>query len=408
MAEGKHSFTLNVNINQEETKIAGEKVKQKTNAVDCKVGQLGQIVVPTPGNSQPAATQPNTLQHDLIPENVFNESEEEKVKKPSPGFKHDTEPASPSSSSDVAQSFAGMDLSGGMMDFIAFESSRDFMQKSKFEEAVHLMEDLSPSPYQQLMMSECYFQLGRERNALRCVGKLQTMMTSSPRPKIDDVIRLVGIYISGSSHIRALILLSCCAKLYKFDSNPNESVNGIMHCALECSDVIKAMAQKGDKMKAIATDVGLEKITDMLEELRSVSGAGKDNKANMEARCLKYVAWGYHAVGKHKDAIEYCEKGISLMIQTFRSNAEKYRVYGDLLNDIGSAYDDLGDYTKAESHYLKSLKAYEKVENWPNDSEKQDRTERTNKNLKNAQDNTKNNRPHKYKTIKRRSSVINQ
>nr|XP_039255314.1 uncharacterized protein LOC120332179 [Styela clava] len=393
----------------EETRFAGDNVGQKT---DGNAAKIRQVVVPTPGNSK--ATQSNTLQHTSDPTNVVKESEEGKVKKSSMlfvkdtkptlassdvkeseekkvenspmGFEEDSSPTSGSSPSDVTQSFDSMDLSGGMMDFFAFENSRHLMQNSQFTKAVDLMEDLSPSPCQQLMMSECYFQLGRERNALRCVGALQTMMTSSPRPKVGDVIRLVDNYISDSSHIRALIFLSCCAKLCKFNPNPNDSVAGIRDCAFECSDVIKAMAQEGDKMKAIATDVGLEMITDMLRELRSVSGADKDRKAKMEARCLNDVGRSYNNVGKFKDAIEVYNTAIDLMEKTFSSNPAKYTVFGDLLNNIGLVHHYLGDYPKAESFYSQSLDAYEKAENRPSDEVKQ---ERAKNNLKITRDKMK-------------------
>nr|XP_039255385.1 uncharacterized protein LOC120332248 [Styela clava] len=339
---------------QEGTRFAGDNVGHKT---DVQAAKIRQVVVPTPGNS--AATRPETLQHDSIPTNVFTESDEEKVENSPMLFTQNTERTS--SSSDVTQSLGSMNLSGGMMDFIAFENSRHLMQNNKFIEAADQMEDLSPSPYQQLIMSECYFQLGRERNALRCVEALQTMMTSSPKPKVDDVIKLVDFYISDSSHIRALILLSCCAKLYKFDSNSNDSVDGIRHCAFKCYVVIEAMAKEGDRLKAIATDVGLDVITDMLEELRSVSGA---DKANMEADCLNYVGLSYHAVGKYKKAIEFYNEGVGLMKKTFGLNAGKYNVFGSLLNNIGTAHDYLGDYPMAESFYLQSLDVYEKAEDW--------------------------------------------
>nr|XP_039255384.1 uncharacterized protein LOC120332247 [Styela clava] len=329
---------------QEGTRFTGDSVRQKT---DVKAEKIRQVVVSTP----------------------------------------DTERTS--SSSDVTQSLGSMNLSGGMMDFIACENSRHLMQNNEFIEAADQMEDLSPSPYQQLIMSECYFQLGRERNALRCVEALQTMMTSSPKPKVNDVIKLVNVYISDSSHIRALILLSCCAKLYKFDSNSNDSVDGIRECAFKCYSVIKAMAKEGDRMKAIATDVGLGMITDMLTELRSVSGSDKNNRADMEARCLNYVGLSYKGVGKYKKAIEFYNEGVGLLKKTFGSNAGKYNVFGSILSNIGHAHHNLSEYSKAESFYLQSLDGYEKAENWPSDKKKQESIETTTKHLKNTREKIK-------------------
>nr|XP_039255386.1 uncharacterized protein LOC120332250 [Styela clava] len=234
MAEGKPSVIVNVNIkHQEETNIAGDNVGQKT---DVKAAEIAQVVVPVPGNSE--ATTSNTLQHDSVPTTVIKESEGKKGNKSPMMFAQNNKPKSPSTPSDVKKSIAKMNVSGGMKDFIACETSRHLMQNKKLIEVVDQIKDLSSSPFQQLMMSECYFQLGKEINASECVQALQTMMTSSPRPKVGDVIKLVNIYISDSSHIRALILLSCCAKLYKFDSNSNNSVPGIREIGGQCRELI--------------------------------------------------------------------------------------------------------------------------------------------------------------------------
>nr|XP_039267051.1 uncharacterized protein LOC120342334 isoform X3 [Styela clava] len=227
---------------QEGMRFAGDNVGQKT---DVRAAEIGQIVVPTVGNSQAEATE---LQHDSIP-TVFKDSEEEKVKR---------------SSSDK-------------------ENIGRLINDSKFVDALITLQDIPTSQEQQFMLSECYCQLGRPDKALRCIEALQTIMTSSSRPGIDDVIKLVDNYISDSSHIRALILLSCCAKLYKFDSNPNSSVVGIRDCSYRCRKLIEKMVGKGGEMKVIARDVALKIITDMLRELRSVSGADMNTKADMEA-----------------------------------------------------------------------------------------------------------------------------
>nr|XP_039265807.1 uncharacterized protein LOC120341380 [Styela clava] len=220
-----------------------------------------------------------------------------------------------------------MNLTEGMH-FVTSENLRRLINKSEFSKALNILQDISISQEQQFMMSECYCQLGIPDKALRCIEALQSIMTSSPKPSVDDVIKLVENYIADSSHIRASILLSCCAMLYKFDSNPNNSVVGIRDCSLKCRELIEKLVGKGDKMKVIARDVGLKIITDMLMELKSVSGADKNTKANMEARCLINVGVSYVKVGKYKEAIGFYSEGLDLMNQTFGSNAEKYRVFG--------------------------------------------------------------------------------
>ncbi|XP_077966914.1 uncharacterized protein LOC144420934 [Styela clava] len=60
---------------QEGMRFAGDNVGQKTKI---QAAEISQIVVPTEGNSQPASTQPNTLQDDSIPARVFKDSEEVK------------------------------------------------------------------------------------------------------------------------------------------------------------------------------------------------------------------------------------------------------------------------------------------------------------------------------------------
>nr|XP_039267992.1 uncharacterized protein LOC120342997 [Styela clava]XP_039267993.1 uncharacterized protein LOC120342997 [Styela clava] len=325
---------------QEGTRFAGDNVGQKTKI---QAAEIGQIVVPTEGSNVQTPTHPS---HHGVTDNLGK-----------------------------------MNLTEGTH-FVIFENIRRLINKSKFVDALITLQDIPPSQEQQFMMSECYCQLGRPNEALRCIEKLQSEMTSLARPSVDDVIKTVDNYISDSSHIRALILLTCCAKLYKFDSNPNNLVFEIRHCSLKCWKVIKALVNEGDRMKAIATDVGLKIITDMLKELRSVSGADKNTGVDMEARCLTNVGASYDEVGKYEEAIGFHNEGLDLMNQTFGLNAAKYVVFGTLLYNMGSAQSGLGDYSKAESFYLQSLDAYKKVEDWPSDKMKREIIESTKNNLK--------------------------
>nr|XP_039267896.1 uncharacterized protein LOC120342915 [Styela clava] len=341
---------------QEGTRFAGDNVGQKTKI---QAAEIGQIVVPTEGSNVQAPTHHS-------PHGVTD----------NPG------------TSDVTDYLGRMNLTEGMH-FVTYENIRRLIHQSKFVDALITLQDIPISQEQQFMLSECYCQLEKPDKALRCIEKLQTIMTSSTRPSVDDVIKLVDNYISDSSHIRALILLSCCAKLYKFDSNPDNSVVGIKDCVFKCYSVIQSLANEGDRMKAVARDVGLKIITDMLRELRSVSGVDKNTKAVMEARCLNNVGIIYVAVGKYKEATGFYNEGLDSMKQTFGSNPAKYRVFGDLLNNIGNAHDKLGDYSKAEPFYLQSLDAYKKADDWPSDKEKHEIIETTKNNLKNTRNRMK-------------------
>ncbi|XP_077967291.1 uncharacterized protein LOC120343034 [Styela clava] len=386
MAEGQESNkppVINVTVNYKEggTTFAGDNVRQKTNV---QATGIDQVILPTT-SSTTENSRPSTLECDSTPARVLAESEEAKVER----FNQDSKPTLPSLFAGTAKSIPGLSFSEGMKEFIAIENSRHFIQNSKFVEALDLIEDLPSSPWQQLMMSECYFQLGRERNALRCVEALQTMVTSPPRPDVDDVIKLVDNCIDNASYIRALVLLSCCAKLYKFESNPNISITGLKDCSFKCGIVIESLAEERRRMKILAKDVGLEMITDMLKDLRSVSGADKNKKTDMEARCLNNVGLSCYEVGEYKKAIGYYEEGVDLMEQTFSSNALKYKVFGDLLNNIGNAHHNLGNFYKAESFYLKSLEAKENAKDCSCNKVKQESIELTKNNLKITQNQMK-------------------
>ncbi|XP_039267896.2 uncharacterized protein LOC120342915 [Styela clava] len=356
MAEGgRQPPAINVHY-QEGTRVAGDNVGQKTKI---QAAEIGQIVVPTEGSNVQAPTHHS-------PHGVTD----------NPGR------------IDVTYYLRRMNLTEGMH-FVTYENIRRLIHQSKFVDALITLQDIPTSQEQQFMLSECYCQLEKPDKALRCIEKLQTILMSSTRPSVYDVIKLVDDYIADSSHIRALILLSCCAKLYKFDSNPNSSVVGIADCSLKCYSVIQSLAEEGDKMKVIATDIGLEIITDILRELRSVSGADKNTKVNLEAICLINVGASYVAVDKYQEAIGFHNEGLDLMNQTFGSNAAKYRVFGDLLNNIGIAHYNLGDYSKAESFFVQSMDAYKKVENWPSDKVRREIIESTKNNLKNTRNRMK-------------------
>ncbi|XP_039268175.2 uncharacterized protein LOC120343125 [Styela clava] len=274
----------------------------------------------------------------------------------------------------------------GRNQFVTSENLRQVIQQSDFMEALTTLQDISFSQIQQFMISEHYCQIGESDKALRCIEALQTTMTSYPRPNVDDVIKLVETFITDSFHIRALILLSCCPKLYKLESNPDKSVVGIRYSSLQCGIIITSLVKKGGGMKKIATIVGLKIITDMLREFQSVSTADKNEKAVNEAGCLNNVGLSHRVIGEYEQAIGFYSEGIYLLKQRFGSNAPKYRVLSDLLNNMGLVYHNLGDYFKAESLYIKSLNMRETSEDWFSDKVKHECIKGTKVNLASTRD----------------------
>ncbi|XP_039263729.2 uncharacterized protein LOC120339628 [Styela clava] len=250
------------------------------------------------------------------------------------------------------------------------EPARNLIQNSKFHEAASLLEKLPLSTTQQLMLAECYIRLHRNMNATKRIIELETMLTSSHRPKLSDVNKVINSYIDNSQYIRALILILCSANLYKIELSPDVAIVRFhRERAVKVYDIIISMKKKGKEMHAIAKDFGVEILLELFSVVQRFRDIEPTLKFNQEAYCISLIAAMYGAIEEYKEEIDYCNIGINFMKKKFGEGAQKYRVYGHFWNNKAIAYGLEGNHIESEKSYVVALECYRKVQDWTSDEQ---------------------------------------
>nr|XP_039252445.1 uncharacterized protein LOC120329733 [Styela clava] len=258
------------------------------------------------------------------------------------------------------------------------KKSSELFDKSKYEEAVPIFEELATLQNHQdfytiLMMVECFIQLGRGNKAEKAIGNLRNILMTSSVTSADDVKDLAIDLISNSAYIRAIILLRIASDIYKARTRtPDDVINGIKLCVRKIHDATRPLIGAGGRSKIIGVDYGLEYMTEMLDGIRAIENADPVNKAIQEAWCLNYIGSNYNPAGEEEKSIKILKNGLEVLEKQFGSNASKYKIYGGLLHNIGVGYYVLQKYEEAESYYIKSIDAKQKASDYENEAEKQE------------------------------------
>lgn len=259
------------------------------------------------------------------------------------------------------------------------QKARELIKQNKLKDAITLLESLPQTRSKLVLLSECYLQVDRLGQSIECVIELKNMMTSAPRPPVDDVMQLVSQFLKADHHVRAMALLFCATRLHKLDSKPNHAVVAIRNCTSTIDDVIRPMTK--DKEKARFVELGLMFMDEMLRDLRSVEDATPGIRADMEARSLCDIGLSCRASRKLEKATECFKVGLRVMKKQFGLNSSKFQIFGHLSNNLAIVYKMQGQYGKSMSLYKQSLEAYEKAMDWESNFLKNKRLQSTRVNM---------------------------
>ncbi|XP_077971772.1 uncharacterized protein LOC120346176 [Styela clava] len=228
---------------------------------------------------------------------------------------------------------------------------------------------------------ECCLMVGRKSKANFCLRTLKLMMTSPSGPCTDDVMKTCDDYVDSSSYIRALILLQCVSNLYKIDADPTKAIRGINECNHKTMQIIGRLVQQGGSMLPIARSFGIGCIEKLLYDLRSVTGIDEYIKVLYEALSLNNIGYSCDDVGEYRKAIEFYKEGMNILSEQFKSDANKYRVFGDLHNNSGISYYNMGNSEEARKFYLIALECYKEASDWESVDVKEEEISITRNNL---------------------------
>lgn len=273
----------------------------------------------------------------------------------------------PNSNNNATKEFNLLLLSDeGDPDFVLEERSRLLIQSGCFVDAVAILETTSISQGQQLLLGECYFELGRYLEGLQCSARLVNMLTTRPRPAADDLMKLVEAYLASSYDFRSLLLLRCVAKLYALeaeeDDNAIRSLRSIEKCSYECFCLVDSMIEHKGYHQIAAKEYGPEFMIEMLDLSREIKSSNSKSKVELEANILNNLGLCYRCIKCHVAATRYLQEGVSLIKDKEVSTISYYKTLGKLLRNLGLIMHDEQKYCEAQSFYIQSLDAFGKAE----------------------------------------------
>ncbi|XP_077968098.1 uncharacterized protein LOC144422136 [Styela clava] len=210
--------------------------------------------------------------------------------------------------------------------------SSKLLDKSKYEEAVGILEELAtllnPQDFDTtLMLAECFLHLRKRNEAEKAIDNLRNILTSSTA-NADDVKAFATFLISNSAYIRAIILLGIASDMYKIRAkSSNELMNWIEPCIREISNVLN---KKG-------------------------SGRSINIRVDYGIKCMKEIS--------NKIFTDEFE-------QQFHVKASEYKIYGKLLHNIGVAYQNRRNYAVARSYFTKAIEAKQYATDYENETKK--------------------------------------
>nr|XP_039259670.1 uncharacterized protein LOC120336133 isoform X1 [Styela clava] len=243
------------------------------------------------------------------------------------------------------------------------ERARLFIQMFEFHKAIILLEEMPPSLGQRLMLIECYFEVGREDEAKHCIKSLIALMTSPPRPNVDDVTELIDGYMITSYNIRALVLLQCVCHLLLLETTAHEVVvAAIENCSYKTYCIFESLIEQGGCVHELTMKWGPMLLQDILKLLRCVNIADIDIRLEHEARCLNNLGLLYRCCKDYETSAMSFKEGAQVLSQLKFHKATTYKILGDLLKNMGLVLHETNNLCAAEEAYLKSLDAYGKAE----------------------------------------------
>ncbi|XP_077970330.1 uncharacterized protein LOC144425050 [Styela clava] len=298
-------------------------------------------------------------------------------------------------------------------DILLEERGRSLASQGKFYEAITVLEELDTVEDSdigiELLMIDCYLQLGRENKADRIINHVREIIFSKPMCDVNDVIELADHFIEDSCTVRALILFRIASDMYIHSSaSPAEAMDGIFRCMQKMQNPVREMLnfdkepkgtqdlaglfkslqhllntgdisrashpkkwqRKSARSRIIAIDFGVEYMMEMLDSLRTLKEVDLDEKALKMAWCSNYIGYNYAQVDEYRKTLKILNNGIDNLEKHFGKQASIYNVYGTLLTNAGAALHNLQKYGEAEKIKVRALTAKEDATDYKDRNER--------------------------------------
>lgn len=193
------------------------------------------------------------------------------------------------------------------------------------------------------------------------------LMSSSPRPKIVDVLKMADNFVIGDFPFRAILMQKCASALYKYeyvrdldevragDVTPDDAIRGIEACMMKVLHIFDSLAVRDGCEQAIYLPHFIPVMYDMITNLREIRHADRRLKADREAWGLLYIAYVHGRMG---ETVEMRDVAITTQkLLEKKSRSSKGAGHSISIFMLSIAERELGYTTRADSACELALKS---------------------------------------------------
>ena len=252
---------------------------------------------------------------------------------------------------------------------------RDPLHVIGYAKAVELLRELRDSQGSGnldilLRMAECeiFLKRGKEKQSIQAI---RDFVFSSGNFLAFDLRNKAYQLRKNGDFVCAIILYKISNTLYaKTNAPPEDKLIWISDRLVAIQMSTRALVLAGGKSRGIAIEYGIKYMEESLEDLRSVSNATKDSKAQREGKCLAHLAFICNFVGEHEKSIRFGKDGLTVYKNRFGSDASKHKFYAWSLQQLAKSYVGIKRFSEAEKFLVKAEKACETATDFENEYER--------------------------------------
>ena len=204
---------------------------------------------------------------------------------------------------------------------------------------------------------------------------------SGLRKSPDKVLKMAINLNESKNYVESLLLFHVSNELHEKERvSCNDAAKWIRNLVCEIWKPTGPLIKAGGRSRDFGMSHGFEFMGRLIFKLNGMKDVNPDVRAAELAKCLVNMTFICIRAGEYEKMIQFGRKGVSVMDEQFGSNASKHGCYGQLLNNLGAAYEMSGRYSEAADCYSRSARACEKAADF-SEKERTKWVEITRKNL---------------------------
>lgn len=225
--------------------------------------------------------------------------------------------------------------------------------------------------------------------AKKATSELVQLMSKHIDTTAEDV-RIFGEKLRDDKcFVESIMMFDASSILSEKINKPEEKLEKIEVCVYEMKRSNAAMISDDVDMKVIVKGYVIPLMHDKLRKMERTSSVSEQHKCLQMTWVLHHIEFCHKLVDQLKECERTQKEGIQRMNQVFGQDKIKHRVYGHLLNNLGTLCHSTSRYDEAVSFYRQSIVARKAATDYRDEEARKKDITRCEENLRNAQEKTK-------------------